>query len=169
MSTDAAAGLVAGAPRVTRIVSTALLVGPIRILLGAVGLGVARLGAAPAGSAGLAFTTAAAGMAIVVLKDPRRRFFERTEVEPLPKSALFRNRVQAVASALYPSSLGLAVLVGIALGLGSDMLGVLLSGLLAGLGVAALVIGVDVLLRERRSGCRYYAGRGGEIYVRERA
>jgi hypothetical protein len=168
-ASDAAAEPVSVAPCVTRIVSTALLVGPVRLMLGAVGLAAARAAGAPAGSAGLAFATAAAGMAIVVLNDPRRRFFERATTEPLPESALFRTRVRAVGRALYPSTLGLAVLVAIALGLDRGVLGALLSGLLAGLGVAALVSGVDVLLRERGSRCEYYTGRGGEIYVRERA
>ena len=57
----------------------------------------------------------------------------------------------------------------VALGVDRGMLVALPSGLLARLGMAALVSGVDVLLREWGSRCEYYAGRGGEIYVRERA
>jgi hypothetical protein len=167
-TTDAAAEQVT-APQVTRIVSTTLLVSPVRLALSGVGLVVATVVGAPAGSALLAFATAAAGMALVVLNDPRRRLFERGPAEPLPTTALELTRLQSVGRALYPSSLGLVVLVAIAMGLGRGTLGALLSGLLAGLGLASLVVGIDLMRRERRSGREYYAGQHGRVFARERA
>jgi len=138
--------------------------------LGAAGFVVEEAAGAPAGPAVATFWVGALGIAVVVLNDPRRRLArQRQTMEPLPASAVVMMRFEAVARAVYPSTAGLVVLVGISVGLGRGLLAALLCGFLAGLGVASLVSGIGFLLRERRSGCEYYAGHGGEIYVREHA
>jgi hypothetical protein len=108
-------------------------------------------------------------MAVVVLNDPRRPLGRRRQTQSLPGSAPVLTNVEAVARAMYPSTMGLVVLVGISSAIARGTLAALLSGFLGGLGIASLVSGIDFLLRERRSGREYYAAREGQVYVREPA
>jgi hypothetical protein len=86
----------------------------------------------------LAFALGALGGAIFVLNDPRRRFVRAGQV--VSEEQWWRTALRGT----YPSTLGLAVLTGIALAF-SPILAAVLAGIIAGLGIA----GVTAALRFR--------------------
>jgi hypothetical protein len=111
--------------------------------------------------AGAAFLLGTGGFAFSALADPRRQFFRiRGEAEPVPANASFEPRLRVALSALYPSSIGLAVLSAVALAFNPALAAVMAGGL-AGLGVAGAITGAGIVLRERSGGVRHYIERGG--------
>jgi hypothetical protein len=152
-------------------VTATALVTPVRLALGLVVLGLARVVGADAGSAGLAFVAAALFTAFIALNDPRRRFYRRpAEPRSVPSAATFEPRGRLVVAALFPSTAGVCILAGIALGAGEGTLAALLGGVVAGLGLASLVSAFDLALRERTDGRELYVDRTThERYYRARA
>jgi hypothetical protein len=71
----------------------------------------------------------------------------------------------AVLRAAYPSTIGLTVLIGIALGF-QPTLAALLAGILAGIGGAALGFAAQLTAWERQRGVRVLAepGKGGRVF-----
>jgi len=64
---------------------------------------------------------------------------------------------------------GVTVLAAVAIVIGRDTLAAGLAGVLAGMGLASLAAGVDLLLRERQTGCEYYAeSNGNQTFERRR-
>ena len=118
-------------------------------------------------SALLAFVVGAGVVAFAALAD-RRGVFLATggELEPLPGEALVETPVRTVAAAAYPSTLGVSVLTLVALAAGKDVLGALLAGVVAGLGVASGVGLVTLLAWESDRGARLFVARGGRRYYR---
>ncbi|MBA3842454.1 MAG: hypothetical protein H0X39_07510 [Actinobacteria bacterium] len=117
----------------------ALLVAPIRLLLGLLAAGAAVLAGAAGRSAVLAFVVGALGITFVIFNDPRARFLQR-DVEPLPLPAgveVAPGWRQALA-ATFPSTVGVSVLAIVAL-FTKPTLAALLGGVCAGLGLAALI------------------------------
>lgn len=117
----------------------ALLIAPIRLVLGVVWLVVARLAGAAAGPALIAFVVGVAGIVFLAFADPRARF-AHGEVDPLPAPPEVRlaPRWQQGLAAMVPSTIGVSVLAAIA-AFASPTLTALLGGVCAGLGVAALL------------------------------
>jgi preprotein translocase subunit SecY len=72
---------------------------------------------------------------------------------------------RAVASAAYPSTLGVSVLAVIALVAGKGILAALLGGVVAGLGVASGIGLVTLLAWEHERGARLYLGTDGRRFV----
>jgi hypothetical protein len=134
---------------------------PIRLGLGVLLLGAARLAGAENGPALLAFVIGVFGITFVIFNDPRARFAQGT-VEPLalPAAAEIAPRWRQALAATIPSTIAVAVLAGIAL-VPQPTLAALLAGVEAGLGVAALLsLGrVDPLLYVDPESRVYYAGR----------
>jgi len=121
---------------------------------------------AAANRALLAFVVGAFVVAFAALAD-RRGLLLNAGAEPqsLPDEAVVQSRLRTVARAAYPSTLGVTVLALIAFAAGEDVLGALLGGAVAGLGVASGVGLVTVLAWERRRGVRLYIGeRGGRYF-----
>jgi hypothetical protein len=117
-----------------------LLVIPIRLGLGVVWLGAARLGGSSSAPALVAFALGAAGLTFLAFNDPRSRF-AHGEVEPLPLPATAAAAPwwrQALA-AMLPSTVGVSILAAVALAI-DPTLTALLGGVCAGLGVAALLM-----------------------------
>jgi hypothetical protein len=112
---------------------------PIRLGLGLVLLGAARLAGAGSGPALLAFVVGVLGITFVIFNDPRARFLGR-DVDPIdaPPDALVAPRWRQALAATLPSTVGVAVLACIAL-VPQPTLAALLAGVEAGLGVAALL------------------------------
>ena len=142
-------------------------VAPVRFALA--GAGVAAAAVVGSGSpAALGFLLGAVATTVAVLADPRRRFFGELPAEspPPPAGAPREDWWRSVLAATVPSTLGLAVLAGIALAF-SAALAALLSGGTAGLGVAGLVAAVRISALERRLGGRllFERGPGGRAYV----
>ena len=156
-------------PRLARVATAALLVTPIRIGLGCIVLVAAWLAGAPPAGAVLAFGTALVGTAFVVLQDPRRRLLARRRTPgPIPVEARYLTRLELVRSSLFPSTVGVTALAAISLVIASATLAALLGGVVAGMGLASLASGLDLVRRERRAGRELYAEVDGRRRMFER-
>jgi hypothetical protein len=116
-----------------------LLIGPLRLALGIAWLGAARAvgGSGPAGL--LAFGAGAFAMTFLVPNDPRAHF-RRAPDEPaaLPADASVAPAWLHAVHAAFPSTVGVSVLAAVTLAF-NPTLTALLAGILAGLGLAALL------------------------------
>jgi hypothetical protein len=116
-----------------------LLVIPIRFGLGLATLLAAVVAGASWGPALLAFVLGLLGIAFTIFNDPRARFLRRDiEPLPLPPEAVVAPRARQALAAMLPSTVGVTVLALIALA-PRPVLGALLGGVCAGLGLAALL------------------------------
>jgi hypothetical protein len=155
-------------PRLQSLPRRALVVAPIRFALGAAGLTAAAVAGSPRPAALLAFAVAALGLLVVVVADPRTRFMRLPDDPPPADAGALEDGVGRIAlAAVFPSTAGVALLLAVALAF-EPTLAAMLAGILAGLGAAALVTGVELLLGERRSGRRLYVVRGTQRVVARR-
>ena len=122
-----------------------LLVGPLRLVLSGAFLVAARAAGATSRPALLAFVGGAFGVAFLAWSDSRARFL-RASREPveLPADARVAPAWLHAVHASLPSTAGVSLLAAVAL-VFQPTLTALLAGVLAGLGVAALVAayGID--------------------------
>jgi hypothetical protein len=127
----------------------------------------ALTGDAAARSDGLAFAVGAGFVAFAALADRRgvqlRRYVE--EPGPLPADALHDPSWRLLTSAAFPSTFGVTALAVIALVAGKDLLGALLGGVVAGLGIASAIGLIAVLVWEHEHGVNIYVGANGRRYV----
>lgn len=151
-----------------RLSLSALLVAPVRLVLGALGLVVALVLGEPRRSAVLAFAIGTFGLAFAVVADRRGGIFApRSEPEAAPADARYETPLELVRRAVLPSTVGVGVLAAIAYAAGQRVLGALLAGALAGMGLASLVWGGMLALQERASGSELYLDRRGRrLYTR---
>jgi hypothetical protein len=114
----------------------------------------------------LAFVVGTGVVAFAALAD-RRGLLLRGDVdpEPLPADAEHEATWRSVASAAYPSTLGVSVLAVVALVAGKGILAALLGGVVAGLGVASGVGLVTLLAWEHERGARLYVSTDGRRFV----
>ncbi len=92
-----------------------------------------------AGPAYILFAVGVFAMVFLVSNDPRARFRGAPKAPtPLPANAVVAPAWLHVAHAAFPSTIGVSILAAIALG-GQADLAALLAGVLAGLGVVALL------------------------------
>jgi hypothetical protein len=112
---------------------------PIRLGLGLLLLGAARLAGAQNGPALLAFVIGIFGITFVIFNDPRARF-AGGEVDPLdlPDDAVIAPLWRQALGATMPSTIAVAVLAAVAL-FPQPTLAALLAGVEAGLGAAAVL------------------------------
>ena len=117
-----------------------LLVGPLRLVLSVVWLAAARAAGGAAGPTLLAFAAGAFAMAFLVWNDPRAGF-RQAPAEPaqLPAEASVAPAWAHVVHAAMPSTVGVSVLAAVTLPF-EPTLSALLAGILAGLGLAALLV-----------------------------
>ena len=147
-----------------------MLVAPIRLTLGALGVVGARLAGLDGERALITFAFGAGVMMVTALGDPRARVLApRAEPDPVPPEAAYASRVEIAARAVFPSTIGVAVLTGVALAF-EPLLASVLAGLLAGMGLAALISLAQLASSERRDGVELYAelGRGRRRFTRPR-
>ena len=144
------------APRVFRVAHQAAGLIVARLALGAAGYAASvAAGAEPRpAAAALAFGTGVTAVALI--SDRRWLLFRRPDVEPLPAGATRSGLLRGIASGLLPSTVGVAMLLAIALFF-EPLLAAVLAGVLAGMGLVALMSLVDLLLRERDESTRLYA------------
>ena len=143
-----------------------VLITPVRIGLGLALLGVALGGDAPARSVVLAFLVGAVFMALAALADRRALLLRPPrEPEPLPSDSVTAADWRIALEAALPSTVGVSVLAAVALAAGNEVLGALLGGSVAGMGIASAVSLVPLLAWERERGKRLYAVRGGRRFV----
>jgi len=118
---------------------TLLLIGPRRLVLAAAWLGAARAAGGSGTAALLAFAAGAFAMAFLASNDPRARFRHAPSApEALPTDANVAPAWLHAAHAAFPSTIGVSVLAAAMLAF-NPTLTALLAGILAGLGVAALL------------------------------
>jgi uncharacterized membrane-anchored protein YitT (DUF2179 family) len=116
-----------------------LLIGPVRLVLGIVLLAAARaVGGSSAGTL-VAFAAAALATAFLLPNDPRARF-RRADDEPseLPADATVAPAWLHAFHAALPSTIGVSILAAVTLAFNATLTA-LLAGILAGLGLAALL------------------------------
>lgn len=116
-----------------------LLIGPLRLVLGAAWLGAARAAGGSSGETLLAFAAGAFALAFLIANDPRPRF-RGAPAEPaaLPAGASVAPAWLHAVHAAFPSTVGVSVLAAATLAF-NQTLTALLAGILAGLGLAALL------------------------------
>ena len=133
-----------------RLSTLALVLAQIRIAAG-IGLLALTVALGTSGNvAGAAFAAGAFALVFASLADPRRRLFAPVgDPEALPGDARLESRLELARAGVFPSTVGVAVLTGIALGVGQGTLAALLAGAIAGMGLAALLGGLETVLRER--------------------
>ena len=142
-----------------------LVVAPIRLALGAAGVTAAVAAGSPRPGALLAFAGSAVGLLIVAAGDPRRHMFRLPEDPPdAPPGAVEDGVVQLALAAVFPSTAGVAAILVVAL-VFEPTLAAVMAGILAGLGVAALLGGVELVLQERRTATRLFVVRGTQRVV----
>jgi hypothetical protein len=135
----------------------ALLVTPIRLLLGIAWVAAARLAGAPSTGSLLAFAGGTFVTVFSLYNDPRARFLPRREPQPAPPGARVAGRLRQALAATIPSTLGVSVLAAAALAF-EPTLTALLGGISAGLGVggALAALQADPALHvDPRSGIVY--------------
>jgi hypothetical protein len=140
----------------------ALLVAAARFALAAVPLaGAAAL--VGAGQALAQFALGAGVLALALFFGRSRRSLEGTlaDADEVPPDAVHAPLREGVVAALFPSSVGVAILGTAALALDAS-LAAILAGLLAAMGFASLVSAVRVLDWERRHSARAFADRRSE-------
>ena len=151
----------AEAPRLVGLSTAPLVVAPIRIGLGLLGMAGATLRGLSWSVAAAEFVLGTAVFAFAALADPRRHFFRlKDEAEPVPADATFEPLGRVALVATYPSTVGLAALTGVSLAFNAALAAVLAGGV-AGLGVAGAITGAQIAMRERAGGVRLYVERGG--------
>jgi hypothetical protein len=160
------------APALVNVRVQALLIAVVRLALAAVAMGLARVRGLDAGPAAGLFALGA-GLLLVALPASltRRRGSRRVvEAAPLPEGAAVMPNRQALALAMYPSTIGLTAVTAIALAVSPDLAAVL-AGILAGLGLAALYSAGLLALSEHELGGRLYAERGasGRVFLARKA
>jgi len=159
--------VVGRAPQLQSVRHRVVTVAPIRLGVGLLGLVAARTAGASSAQALVAFAVGTLGFAFAALADPRRRFFApRQDPVPAPPGVRFESRFEPAAGAIFPSTVGVALLTAVAL-VPAPTLSALLAGGIAGMGVAAAVSVPRVVAWEDRLGGRLWHDRATDtLYVR---
>jgi hypothetical protein len=144
-----------------------LLIGILRVGLATAGLAATIVLGAPSGAAAALFVAGALVVLVAIVSGRRgrlvwQRLAEAERLAPAPNPEPWG---RSLARATYPSTIGLSVLIAIALWPKPE-LAALLAGILAGIGGAALGFGVQLAAWERQRGARVFAepGRGGRVF-----
>jgi hypothetical protein len=141
-----------------------LLVAPVRLGLGLLGLLGALLRGLDGGPALIAFALGALGFAVVLLSG-ERYFLQVEEPDPAPAGATIQSWRETVRSAVWPSTVGVTGLLVVALA-ANPTLAALLAGVLAGMGLAALLTAGQTAASERALGGRMLVDRKHkQVYV----
>jgi hypothetical protein len=146
-----------GAPVLVEARAQALLIAALRLALAAGGaLAAVARGVDRGPAVGLvAFGAGLVLFAVYAGGRPQRAALRFGDPEPVPEGAAVESRGQALVCATYPSTIGLTVLTVIALW-PQPPLAAFLAGILAGLGVMALVGLARLSGWERARGSRFF-------------
>jgi hypothetical protein len=126
-----------------------LFVAPVRLAIGVAGLVAALIAGAETTPALFAFALGAFGFG-VSLVTADRVFAGGTEALPAPPHEL-ESRLSTLAAAVWPSTIGVAALMIISLGVNAT-LAALLAGVQVGMGVAGLLSALRIAAREQELG-----------------
>jgi hypothetical protein len=146
-----------GAPVLVEARAQALLIAALRLGLAAAGVVAAAARGVDRGPAvGLVALGAGLVLFSVYAGDrPQRAARRFRDAQPVPDDVRVESRLRALAAATYPSTIGLTVLTLIALW-PQPPLAAFLAGILAGLGVMALVGAARLSAWERARGVRFF-------------
>jgi hypothetical protein len=144
-------------PRLASVSTGALLVTPLRAALAAAILGGAVAEGLP--RTGVFLAVGVGGMLLVFGSASSRRLRSLGDLPAPPSSARFDHWWGSAARAALPSTIGLGVLGGIALGFSSGLAGVC-GGLLGAMAILGLVSGILLLAEESREQRRLYVDWG---------
>jgi hypothetical protein len=156
-----------GAPVLAEARPQALLIATVRLVLAAAGLAAAIAFGLARGPAAALFVSGVAVLFLAVYGGDRRRRsalrFEKTE--PIPAGARIESRGRALGRAAYPSTIGLTVLIAIAVW-PQPGLAALLAGVLGGLGGVSIAgaLRLGAWECERNARILIEAGRAERIY-----
>lgn len=147
-----------------------LLILPVRLVLGLLGLAAARaLGVSPSASIWL-FGLGAGLFGLAMLTTRRRStFFERAgRAQEIDGARAVESRLRTLARSAFPSTLAVSALTAIALPINAS-LAALLAGILAGMAVVGSVFGFELVQWEESRGVRLFAlpGQGRELFARQ--
>ena len=137
----------------------ALLVIPVRLGLAVAGFAAARLLGVASGTAVALFGFGTAIVFFTLQLTMKRRLFwvAVADGKPVDPARPVQGRLRTTLRATYPSTVGLTVLMVIALPLDAQ-LGAFLAGTIASLGLGAAVFGGELVAWERRRGKRLLLG-----------
>lgn len=142
--------------RVFRVAQQALGLAAARLALGVAGFGAALVAGAERNPAAVGLAFGAGASAVALVSDRRFLLFEQPAVEPLPADAEHVGPVRAIRDGLLPSTAGVTVLLAVSLPF-KPILSAVLAGVLLGMGLVTVMSVLELALRERREGRRYYA------------
>jgi hypothetical protein len=145
-------------PWVVRASTHLLVLAPIRLALGLLGLLAAALIGQPRSATG-AFTLGALGGLIALSADPRYSRDRLRETVPLPPGVRHVSRLRIAAFGVFPSTVGVSALALVAL-VFDPTLAALLAGILLGMALAGLAAWLNLDAIERRQSYRLYVERG---------
>ena len=155
------------APALVETRAQTLLIGVVRLALAAAGLAAAIAFGARSGAAAALFAAGAVVVLVAIMGGRRGRavWLRLAEAEPLGPEAKVEPLRHSLVRATYPSTIGLTVLIAIALW-PEPSLAALLAGLLGGLGGAALGFALQLAAWERQRGARVFVEprRGGRVF-----
>ncbi len=154
-------------PKLRRCVDRLVFVAPIRFVLGAVCLVLALAAGLQASVAVLAFALGCFVVSFAVLSDRRAVLLGTSRRVPVPDDARFAGRWEAALSACLPSTVGMTVLSLGALNF-QPTLAALIAGGIAGLGVAGLVSGLQLAVREREQHFELFVAGGSRLIYERR-
>ncbi len=126
-----------------------LLVAPVRLAIGAAGLVAALVAGAEQAPALFAFALGAFGFGVSMVSADRV-FAGGAKALPAPPHVV-ESRLSTLAAAVWPSTIGVAALLAISLGVNAT-LAALLAGVEAGMGVAGLLSALRIASREEQLG-----------------
>jgi hypothetical protein len=135
----------------------ALYVTPIRVVLGMVWLGAARIAGSPGTGALLAFAGGAFVIVFTLFNDPRSRFLRGGEAKDAPPGVVVASRGRQALHATLPSTVGVSALAAVSLAF-EPTLSAFLGGISAGLGIAGALSALradPTLYVEPKSGVVY--------------
>ena len=155
------------APALVDARAYSLLIVPVRLALGLAGLSGALVLHVSSGVSLGEFGFAAGFTFFLLLMSRRRRaFWKRVETaQPADEGVPVESALRTVVRATYPSTIGLTALTAIALAV-NPVLAAFLAGILAGMALASLQFGAEVIAWERWHSIRLLIGGGRQLYVR---
>jgi hypothetical protein len=133
-----------------------LLIAPVRLAVGAAGLIAALVAGAESTPALLAFALGAFGFGVSILS--AERYFADDEEPDAAPAYVEEPALSTLAAAVWPSTVGVAVLIAISLTVNATLTA-LLAGVEAGMGFAALLTAMRISARERELGGRLLVDR----------
>jgi hypothetical protein len=147
----------AGAPVLVEAREQALLIAGLRLALALAGAVAAAARGVDRGAVLALLAVGSFALLLAVYGGDRRRRSELKfeEPQPVPADARFVGKARTLAHAAYPSTLGLAALIAIALW-PQPALAALLAGLLAGLAAMSLIGLTRLTSWEAARGTRFY-------------